>query len=255
MMRLWVESYSRSTPVSSSAMISVVTHALLISVAIASTSRPTNIDPDWIENRAYYLPPPNRVPTQEGSRETIKYVELAPEGIGAGLGKAGFGTEQPVLHDLSESIGDLGRDTTNTQNAPKLTGAGDSVFSQLEVDSTVSRYPGSAAPAYPIEMLKQGVQGSVTTQYVVDTSGFADTTSLKIMRTTNAEFSDAVRAALPYMRFFPAKVGAKKVRQLVEQEFSFKIEQAANQTTPATQASAKKPELDKPVQTQKNPRG
>jgi hypothetical protein len=64
----------------------------------------------------------------------------------------------------------------------------------------------------------------------------------------------AVRAALPYMRFFPAKVGAKKVRQLVEQEFSFKIEQAATQT-PATQASAKKPDLDKPIQAQRNPRG
>jgi hypothetical protein len=57
------------------------------------------------------------------------------------------------------------------------------------------------------------------------------------------------------MRFFPAKVGAKKVRQLVEQEFSFKIEQAANQATPATQASAKKPDLDKPIQAQRNPRG
>jgi TonB family protein len=253
MMRLWVESYSRSTPVSSSAVISVVTHALLIGGAIASTTRPASLDPDWIENRAYYLPPPNRLPSQEGSRETIKYVELAPEGVGAGYGQAGVGTGQAVLHDSSPSIGDLGRDLTNSDPAPTLAG-GDSVFSQLEVDSIVSRYPGSAAPAYPIEMLKQGVQGSVMTQYVVDTSGFADTTSLRIMRTTHPEFSEAVRAALPFMRFFPAKVGSKKVRQLVEQEFSFKIEQAANQT-PATQASAKKPDLDKPIQSQRNPRG
>jgi TonB family protein len=252
MMRLWVESYSRSTPVSSSAMISVVTHMLIIGGAIASTSRPANIDPDWIENRAYYLPPPNRLPSQEGSRETIKYVELAPEGVGAGYGETGVGTQQAVLHDASLSVGDLGRDLTSTDPAPKLAGA-DSVFSQLEVDSIVSRYPGSAAPAYPIDMLKQGVQGSVTTQYVVDTTGFADTTSLKIMRTTHPEFSEAVRTALPFMRFFPAKVGSKKVRQLVEQEFSFKIEQAAQ--TPATQASAKKPEFDKPIQAQRNPRG
>jgi protein TonB len=236
-------------------MISVVTHALIIGAAIASTSRPANLDPDWIENRAYYLPPPNRTPSQESSRETIKYVELAPEGIGAGYGQLGLGSgDRPAVHDPSETIGDLGRDLTNTDDAPKL-GGQDSVFTQLEVDSIVSRYPGSAAPAYPIEMLKQGVQGSVTTQYVVDTSGFADTTSLRILQTTNTDFSEAVRAALPFMRFFPAKVGAKKVRQLVEQEFSFKIEQAANQATPATQASAKKPDLDKPIQAQRNPRG
>jgi protein TonB len=255
MMRLWVESYSRSTPVSSSAVISIVTHLVLIGAAIASTARPTNLESDWIENRAYYLPPPNRAPAQEGSRETIKYIALAPEGVGAGYGPIGLGGEaKPVLQDPSEKLGDLGRDLTNTQNAPRLAGV-DSVFTQLEVDSIVARYPGSAAPAYPIEMLKQGVQGSVTTQYIVDTTGFADTTSLHILRTTNPEFSEAVRVALPFMRFFPAKVGTKKVRQLVEQEFSFKIEQAANQTTSATQASAKKPELDKPIQAQRNPRG
>jgi protein TonB len=255
MMRLWVESYSRSAPVSSSAVISVFTHALLIGGAIASTSRPPNIDPDWIENRVYYLAPPNRMASQQASGETIKYVELAPEGIGAGLGKTEIGGgDRAVAKEISENPGDLGRDLTSSEAAPKLAG-GDSVFTQLEVDSTVSRYPGSAAPAYPAEMLKQGVQGSVITQYVVDTSGFADTTSLKIMSTTHERFSEAVRAALPYMRFFPAKVGAKRVRQLVEQEFSFKIEQSASQTTPATQASAKKPDLDKTNQSQRNPKG
>jgi TonB family protein len=255
-MRLWVESYSRSTPVSAGAMISVCTHALLISVAVASTRRPASVDPDWIENRAYYMPPPNRSPAQQSSGETIRYVELAPEGFGAGFGKDGMGTDRPESHEISSKPGDLGRDLTSSDAAPQLVGA-DSVFTQLEVDSIVARYPGSAAPAYPVEMLKQGVQGSVVTQYVVDTSGFADTTSLKIMSSTHEQFADAVRAALPYMRFFPAKVGSKKVRQLVEQEFSFKIEQsaAASQTTPATQASAKKPELDKPTPAQHNPRG
>jgi hypothetical protein len=254
MMRLWVESYSRSTPVSSSAVISLVTHAVLIAAAIASTTRPESVNPDWIENRAYYLPPPNRLPSQAGSRETIKYVELAPEGLGAGLGQNGFDSDRAVVDEPSASLGDLGRDLANNIESPKLSG-GDSVFTQLEVDSTVTRYPGSAAPVYPIEMLRQGLQGSVITQYVVDTTGFADSTSLKIMRATHEQFSDAVRAALPYMRFFPAKVGSKKVRQLVEQEFSFKIDQAAAQpATPATQASAKKPDLDKP-QAQRNPRG
>ena len=189
MMRLWVESYSKSAPVSSSAMISVVTHALVIGAAIVSTNRPANIEADWIENRAYYLPPPNRVPAQEGARETIRYVELAPEGVGAGFGKIGVGAERPEIKETSESTGDLGRDLTSTEAAPKLAGE-DSVFSQLEVDSIVARYPGSASPAYPVEMLKQGMQGSVTTQYVVDTTGFADTTSLKIMRTTHPEFAD-----------------------------------------------------------------
>ena len=69
MMRLWVESYSRSTPVSSSAVVSLVAHALLIGAAITATNRPVTLQSDWIENRAYYLPPPDRRPSQEGSRE------------------------------------------------------------------------------------------------------------------------------------------------------------------------------------------
>lgn len=251
MMRLWVESYAKTTPISTSALLSVVTHAALIAVAVVSTRRPPNVVGQWIENRPYYLPPPNRTPSQAGAHETIKYVELAPEGPGAGFGPA----VTPIARDdkpeaeLSPTTGDLGRDLTNSEALASLAGQ-DSVFSELQVDSTVARYPGSAAPAYPAEMLRQNVQGSVTTQYVVDTTGFADTLSLRIIRTSNVEFSNAVRAALPFMRFFPAKVGSKKVRQLVEQEFTFRIEQ------PATQAAeTKKPDVDQPTTARPNPRG
>jgi len=65
--------------------------------------------------------------------------------------------------------------------------------------------------------------GYVNARYVVDTTGFADTSSFEVMKATNPEFITAVREALPYMRFKPAKIGAMKVRQLVEQQFSFKI--------------------------------
>jgi TonB family protein len=225
MMRLWAESYSRSTSDGASAGISLVAHVLLISAAIAATNRPRNLQADWIENRAYYLPPPDRRPSQESSRETIQYVDLAPEGVGSGFGAGGV-TDGPVIKDLSAGLGDIGRDLTSSIDAPRLSG-GDSIYTQVDVDSVVTRFAGSAAPTYPLDLLKRGIQGSVVTQYVVDTTGLADSASLKIIRTTDELFSDAVRAALPYMRFFPAKVGSKKVRQLVEQEFSFKIGQAA----------------------------
>jgi TonB family protein len=76
-------------------------------------------------------------------------------------------------------------------------------------------------------MLRQGQEGAVYVQYVVDTSGFADATSLRIVRSTHPDFSASVRDALPYMRFRPAKIGSVTVRQLVEQEFRFRIQQAA----------------------------
>jgi hypothetical protein len=41
----------------------------------------------------------------------------------------------------------------------------------------------------------------------VDTTGFADTSSLRIMSATHPDFVTAVREALPYMRFEPARSG------------------------------------------------
>lgn len=249
MMRLWKESYTKTTPVSS-AVFSLVAHALLIGAAIGATKRSAELASEWIENRAYYLPPPNRTPAQSESRETLQYIALAPEGLGSGAGGVDVGGDHRPTGALSPSVGDLGRDLTSSAEAAPLPGM-DSVFSELEVDSTVTRYPGSAAPAYPVSMLKQSIQGSVITQYVVDTTGFADTASLHVLRSTHEDFTAAVRAALPYMRFTPAKVGARHVRQLVEQEFSFKIDQTAAQPT----GEARKPDSAKPESLPQRPRG
>ena len=60
-------------------------------------------------------------------------------------------------------------------------------------------------------------------RYVVDTTGFADAASLEILKATHPGFVQAVRDALPYMRFSAAKIGPQKVRQLVEQPFTFRI--------------------------------
>jgi TonB family protein len=72
-------------------------------------------------------------------------------------------------------------------------------------------------------MLEKGVEGSVLTRYIIDTTGRADSASLQVMTATNGAFTDAVREALPGMRFSPAVVQGHKVRQLVEQNFEFRI--------------------------------
>jgi outer membrane biosynthesis protein TonB len=97
------------------------------------------------------------------------------------------------------------------------------VFTELEVDSAVVRSALSAGPAYPLDLLAKHVEGMALVRYVVDTTGFADTESFTVIQTTDPGFARAVRDALPYMRFSPAKIGPKKVRMLVEQPFTFKI--------------------------------
>jgi hypothetical protein len=64
----------------------------------------------------------------------------------------------------------------------------------------------------------------VTVQFVVDTTGHADTTTFAILEVTHAEFGESVRQALPNMLFKPAELQGRFVRQLVRQDFRFRIE-------------------------------
>ena len=224
MMRMWRESYRTAPSAGMGAAVSVVAHATLIVAAIVGTARPSSIDgqTSWIANKVYYMPPPNRVAHQEGSRETLRYIELAPEGLGAGLGTPAIDASRPWRLSDTDDFGDQGRDTTHTLATTPIAGD-DSTFTILQVDSAATRDPASAAPAYPATLLVQGIQGSVDAQYVVDTTGAADSSTLRILASTHPDFTAAVRAALPGMRFTPARIGEQKVRQLVEQEFTFRI--------------------------------
>jgi TonB family protein len=102
----------------------------------------------------------------------------------------------------------------------------------LEVDSAVVRDPTSAAPEYPAHLLHSGVQGRAEVRYVVDTLGSVDTLSYRVLRASHVDFAVSVRRALPNMRFRPAMQGGRRVRQLIEQTFSFRIN--PSQGTPGT---------------------
>ena len=110
----------------------------------------------------------------------------------------------------------------------------DTVATAVDVDSMVTRFTDSAAPLYPSKLLELKIEGGAYVQFVVDTTGMVDTLSFRVISSTHPEFAESVREALPGMRFHPAILRSKKVRQLVEQPFMFKIvAPAAKQTTQA----------------------
>lgn len=78
-------------------------------------------------------------------------------------------------------------------------------------------------PAYPPNLRAQKVEGQVLAQFVVDEQGVVDASTIKILRTDDAAFSEAVIAALPKMSYTPAEVGGHKVKQLVQQPFGFTL--------------------------------
>lgn len=97
---------------------------------------------------------------------------------------------------------------------------------RIERESTLSRIllPGSPAPQYPAALRSAGIAGEVDAQFVVDTTGRVDTSTIKITKSTNLQFAQAVRTALPLMRFIPAEgPHGRRVRQLLQQPFTFNI--------------------------------
>lgn len=99
----------------------------------------------------------------------------------------------------------------------------DNAYREFEVDRPVTPAPNSAVPVYPDILRQAGVEGDVVVSFVVDTTGRVDIGTFKVIRKTHDLFVTAVHNALPRMRFIPAETSRGKVRQLVQQPFSFAI--------------------------------
>jgi TonB family protein len=202
--------------------VSVVIHVGLMLMVLAAYREAPRQD-DSLDQFVTYLVPLDRPAAQTGStlaQWTSQTARPSPEkGTGGSNGSPGLSTG-PVVPDSGE-----GRPSDPiTIDLPSL--LGDSIHLEVDVDSAVQRYAWSAAPQYPLELLRQEIQGNAFVIYVVDTSGTADSSSLQVVNATHKEFVDAVREALPKMRFRPAILAGHKVRQLVQQNFSFKIQKA-----------------------------
>lgn len=96
-------------------------------------------------------------------------------------------------------------------------------FSEIEVDSAAVRDPESAGPVYPPKLLEMKLEGSTLAQFVVDSAGRVEVSSLVILDSTHPDFTQAVRDVLPRMKYQPARLGKRPVAQLVEQRFGFRI--------------------------------
>lgn len=94
---------------------------------------------------------------------------------------------------------------------------------ELAVSNSVEEAPNTQRPRYPDILRSAGVEGVVIVQFVVNEDGSADTSSLKVLRSTHELFKAAVRYAMPNMRFTPAMVKGRAVRQLIEQTFEFNV--------------------------------
>lgn len=93
--------------------------------------------------------------------------------------------------------------------------------SQVEVQVALDAR--SPMPRYPQLLRDAGVEGETLLRFVVDTLGRVEQGTVQVVQATHPAFALAVQAVLPQMRFAPARIGEKRVRQLVEFPLQFRL--------------------------------
>jgi TonB family protein len=236
MLRLLLESNRKGFQYVQGALPSLVAHTVLIAASVIGTRDGAIAIKEQTERTVTFFVPMNRTTAPPPREESVQFLK---EGEKAGSG----GFEEKVVDKKSTNqapvVGSGPEEGTPEETAQELVpnAVYDTVATAVDVDSMVTRFPDSAAPSYPPKLLELKIEGGAYVQFVVDTTGFADTLSFRVISATHPEFAESVREALPGMRFSPAILRSKKVRQLVEQPFMFKIVPP----TPAATTTAAKP--------------
>jgi len=228
MFRRLLEEYARSAAARDSAegyLVSFVAHLVIVGGAFlgARETHPLAV-PATTFSPVQYLIPKEQLAGSRPQAEQISWLSVETM---AGSGyeekkdepKDKAALEVPVAKGEEKQV-DKGDEPPEPQPPIPL---GDSIKTEIEVDSVVTRYENSAAPPYPESMLTRRIEGMVIVQYVVDSTGHADTATFRVLSATHRDFARSVKNTLPMMRFHPAIMANKRVAQLVEQPFVFKI--------------------------------
>lgn len=96
-------------------------------------------------------------------------------------------------------------------------------YREFRVEKTATPVPGNRAPRYPDQLRESKVEGTVLAQFVVDTTGYPVPGTLKILQSSNELFTQAVRNSVDSLHFYPAMVGNRKVKQLMQMPFQFNL--------------------------------
>ncbi len=141
---------------------------------------------------------PNIIPDIDLSKKVTDEADFSGKGVAGGVAKGVEGGKGPVPQ-------------------------GDQPYFDFQVEKPVVMAPGATGPSYPDMLRSAGIEGTVLAQFVVDTTGRAEMSTFKVLKTDNDLFSTSVKNALTRMKFLPAEVGGRKVKQLVQQPFQFSL--------------------------------
>lgn len=222
--------------------VSVLLHASIIAAAVLATARTRDVLGAPQEPRIHVLPPlrPTLLPEQPrpaARPEPVRAprpLELQPPAapeipapslpvattIPTGIPEPGAAPVVPVPGGVPAGTGSSPAAGDPAAGLPASGG----VHADAQVDVPAALLPRSPTPQYPEALRAWRVEGTARLRFVVDTLGRVERDGIEVVEASHPAFAAAVRAALPRMRFRPARVGARPVRQLVEFPIAFRLE-------------------------------
>jgi TonB family protein len=120
----------------------------------------------------------------------------------------------------------LQSDTTSPKAKP-IAVTDNMTFKEFQVEKTAELVPSDVTPLYPEQLRTANVEGNVVAQFVVDTTGDPIVPTVRVIARSDDRFVASVRETIPKLRFSPAEVGGKKVKQLVQMPFTFSLTKGA----------------------------
>lgn len=230
-----IESRPEKQKMAGGTLFSLVFHSSLIGAAVVVTAGSGIADDKTKDQKIQFVemkkepPPKPKEPPPPPPKEVFK--APPPKGFQVLRAPVEIPIKIPEI-DLSKKVTDEADFTGKGVKGGIAKGVeggtpqrvGNEPYFEFQVEKPVQQIPGTGTPRYPDALRSSGVEGEVQAQFIVNEEGRAESGSFRVLKATNDLFASAVRSALPQMRFYAAEVGGKKVRQLVQQSFQFKLD-------------------------------
>ena len=228
-----LESRARRARNRAGTVASIVAHVLIIALAVAATRTPLSAKrPGERVVPLPVLPVPSPVihrapesPYRDARRAPSTATVAAPlpttmpDVVLPGIPPIDLRVEPAT--SIGWPSGDRGVVSGTTSSASS--GADHAIPFAPGVEKPAIALSDNPAPRYPEVLRRARVKGVVVVQVVIDTTGRADMSTLRVVSSDHPLMTEAVTTALPRARFLPAETGGRKVRMWAVQSFVFEI--------------------------------
>jgi protein TonB len=211
-------------------LLSIVIHVVLIGGAVVATlqakeaiEKPKAEKVEFVEMKKDEPPPPEDKPPPPPE---VVAAPPPPKGFQVLTAPIKIPEVLPDI-DLSKKVTDeadfSGKGVAGGIAKGVVGAPSDQTYFEFQVEKQVAPAPGNPVPRYPDMLRSANVEGEVLAQFVVDTTGRVEMSQFKVLKSSHDLFTSAVRQHLAVSRYYPAEIGGRKVKQLVQQPFNFTL--------------------------------